>query len=208
MLSKEEHAAVLAERARVEKETTKKADEELFQQPLDTCLNGELPGPVAIRYGVNPKRLRRHFEAALAGNEVTRGRNPILSASALDKLLDKALQGDLRKNSKGSTDWDTVITGAAASQSKSSTLRTLDPKTLRKYRDKIVPHVTKQGYNQNQARFDALRDPYSQIAFCIILRGVLGYHTSTSSLGRSVDETPPLRNPDFFHNADGSSLYP
>ena len=182
-----------------------------FEDAQEACKGGMKPGTAAFKFEVCGSTLRRHHNAYLLGTTVEQGRPPLMSPEQIRKTIEDTSRRDMNKNSIEKSDWDKRISDSIAQQNGKHHARSSshphDPKTINKYKDLIAPHVVKQGYCQNKSRFDALSDPYSQIAFAIVCRLTLGYFSSTRSLGREVGEKPPLRDPDFFYNADGSSTY-
>jgi len=186
-----------------------------FQLALAAVVSGDLsPYQASIRFDVNRQTLTLHAAAAAAGKVPRQvGRPPVMSEAQVREMVDIVEDRDLHKNSIRKEEWPEFITsklheinGPGGGHSKKNAT-SYSTSTIRHYRDKIAPEEVLKGYDQNQARHEALAELYHQIAFAVAIRMALGYLFNKGKLGREDGEEPPGRNPSKLYNADASSTF-
>jgi hypothetical protein len=201
----------IEEKAERERQAKAQRLTDAVEAVVETDIN---PYQVAREYAVNANTLRSYVEARQKDlPKPTMGRKTTLTAAQIEK--EKAIMWEkaLSKDSVKDIDWDeyicSVIEKYSGKGSGNSKLypSSFDPKTLRNLRDVICPDEVRKTYDQNVARYEALNEIYHQIAFAVVVRIALGYHSSERALGREEGEEPPNRNAALLYNGDGSQTF-
>jgi hypothetical protein len=214
-MSTDEIEEIKARRLAEKRQADKDARAARFALALDAVVSGNLNvSQASTQFDVHRGTLTAHAVAVAAGKVPRQsGRPALMSEEHVREMIEIVEDRDLHKDSIRKEDWPDVITnkldkinGPGGGHSKKHE-SSYDAKTIRAYRDKIAPEKVRKGYDQNQARFEALAELYHQIAFAVAVRMALGYLFATGKLGRDDGEEPPGRNPSKLYNADASSTF-